>query len=94
MLGTLSGLAALLTIVCYALIVRTVKNRHPLIWESAGSPGRMFDPTQTSSHQLVGFVHHGSWLHLGDRALIFYCLGYFFFEVSMVITFIAAVFFN
>ena len=94
MLGTLSGLSALLTIVCYALIVQTVERRHPSLWESVGSPGRMFDPTQTSNRQMVGFVHKGSWLRLGDWVLISYCLGYFFFEGSMAITFIAAMIFN
>ena len=43
---------------------------------------------------MVGFVHKGSWLRLGDWVLISYCLGYFFFEGSMAITFIAAMIFN
>ena len=94
MLGTLSGLSALLTIVCYAMIVHTIKTRHSPIWVTLGSPGKIFDPTQTNSHQLIGFVHKRSWLHLGDRVLIFYCLGYFFFLLSAWATFITAILFN
>ena len=91
MLGTLSALSGLLTIICYALVVQTLKVRHKPVWELAGAPGRLFDPTQLSSQQMVGFIHKLNWWRMGDWQLNFLCIGYFFFEFAMLLSFAAAV---
>ena len=94
MIGTLSGLSALLTVIFYATIVRRVQSRHSSSWIALGCPGYLFDPTQSNAHHMLGFVHEGGWLHKRDFVLASYCIGYCFFEISTVATFVAAIVFD
>lgn len=61
------------------------------MWKSADSPGVIFDPFESRSYRMMEFIRKRTWLQMGDRMLILYCVGFFIFEIAMIVTFIAAI---
>jgi hypothetical protein len=92
-MGIVSGLAALLAVVLYGLIVKRIQHSHPNEWEKLGSPGVLHDPTQPSSLRLAEYVWKGRWMRLHDKPLLFLCGGFYSSVVLMIGTFVTALFF-
>lgn len=84
MAGLITGFAALLAVLLYAMIVRRIQLRHASEWERLGSPGILHDPTQSSSLRLAEFVWRGSWVRLHDLHLSLLC-GAFFLSVALMV---------
>ncbi len=93
-MGILSGLAALLSVVLYALIAHRLRNVHPSEWEQLGGPKTLYDPTELSSLNLADFVWKGAWIRLHDFELRILCVAFYLAVAVMVVSFVVAIVFQ
>jgi len=84
-LSAFSGIAA---IICYALVVRTIRQRHQAMWDSFGQPGFLYDPTKASSHFVAAFIRKGEWLKTNDFQLKLLGVLCYLYTVATIIFFI------
>lgn len=91
-MGIVSGIAALIAVVLYGLIVKRIQHCHSSEWEKLGSPGVLHDPTQPSSLRLAAYVWKGTWRHLHDKPLLMLCVGFYSSVILMIGAFVIALF--
>lgn len=84
MLELVSGGAALLAILIYALIAWRMRTAHPQEWGELGSPASLYDSTEFGSLKLAEYIWRARWISLNDLPLNFLCISFFLSVVVMV----------
>lgn len=88
MLELVSGGAALLAILIYALIAWRIRTSHPQEWGKLGSPASLYDPTDLGGLNLAEYVWKGRWIGLNDLSLYLLCISFFLSVAVMVLAFL------
>lgn len=83
-----SGVAALVAVVLYALIAWRVRTAHPQEWERLGSPGGLHDPTELGSLKLAEYIWKARWVALNDLFIYLVCILFYLSVAVMIVGFL------
>lgn len=88
MAEVVSGVAALLAVLLYALIAWRMRTVHPQVWAKLGNPLALHDPTELGSLKLAEYIWKARWIGLHDSLVTVFCVIFYLSVVVMIIGFL------